>query len=50
MAKECGRLRGNELLGTIASTYPILEDEDMTAVGIGVPSDVGEWICMQIRD
>ena len=27
-----------------------LKDEDMTAVGIGVPSDVGEWICRQIRD
>lgn len=27
-----------------------LDDEDVKAVGISVPSDVGEWICQQIRD
>ena len=27
-----------------------LDEKDMTAVGIKVPSDVGEWICKQIKD
>ena len=27
-----------------------LKERDIKAVGIGVPSDVGSWICKQIRE
>ena len=27
-----------------------LDKRDVKAVGIGVPSDVGRWICSQLRD
>lgn len=27
-----------------------LKESDMKAVGIGVPSDVGKWICKQLRE
>ena len=27
-----------------------LEEKDVKAVGIGVPSDVGDWICNQLRE
>ena len=28
----------------------VLTESDMKAVGIGVPSDVGDWICKQLRE
>ena len=27
-----------------------LDEGDVKSVGIGVPSDVGEWICKQLRE
>ena len=27
-----------------------LTENDMRAVGVGVPRDVGNWICKQLRD
>ena len=46
------RAKGGRTLGYYCfnlSPKSRLNESDMKAVGIGIPSDVGEWICKQLR-
>ena len=38
------------LLLRSAPQYKSLSESDMRAVNIGVPSDVGDWLCQQLRE